>query len=339
MAYERNDRRYGGGDRPGSDQDRGFFERAGDEVRSWFGDDEAERRRRVDERYDERFDRGGGERATRERSGGYERGGRYARSDIGGYRPPEQYPRWYRSNHDDDFRRGATGGGYAGYDQDVEEGRQFDNRRGSSGRDDGDYAAGGYGRGGGETRHDPRGYGERGRSSSGSGETRYGYPASGRSGDHDDYTGWRDRQISSFDRDYDEYRRENRSRFESEFATWRQNRQTQRDSLTSVKEHQEVVGSDGTHVGKVDHVRGDHILLTKTDRDAGGHHHTIPSSWIASVDDKVHLSKTAADAQAAWKDVENQGGAFGDDRNRGRDEGRTSDRGGGGLNRSFSGTY
>jgi osmotically-inducible protein OsmY len=30
--------------------DRGFFERAGDEVRSWFGDEEAERRRERDER-------------------------------------------------------------------------------------------------------------------------------------------------------------------------------------------------------------------------------------------------------------------------------------------------
>ncbi len=31
-------------------EDRGFFERAGDEVRSWFGDDEAERRRNRDNR-------------------------------------------------------------------------------------------------------------------------------------------------------------------------------------------------------------------------------------------------------------------------------------------------
>ena len=31
-------------------RDRGFFDRAGDEVRSWFGDEEAERRRRDDER-------------------------------------------------------------------------------------------------------------------------------------------------------------------------------------------------------------------------------------------------------------------------------------------------
>src|SRR5215475_2947261 len=39
---------YRGGRRRGA-EDRGFFERAGDEIRSWFGDDEAERRRRVDE--------------------------------------------------------------------------------------------------------------------------------------------------------------------------------------------------------------------------------------------------------------------------------------------------
>jgi len=33
----------------GRGQERGFFERAGDEVRSWFGDEDAERRRRADE--------------------------------------------------------------------------------------------------------------------------------------------------------------------------------------------------------------------------------------------------------------------------------------------------
>ena len=37
-------------DRERGREDRGFVERAGDEVRSWFGDDEAERRRRMDER-------------------------------------------------------------------------------------------------------------------------------------------------------------------------------------------------------------------------------------------------------------------------------------------------
>lgn len=47
--YERD--RY---DRDRRERDRGAFDRASDEVRSWFGDDEARRRRERDERYDER---------------------------------------------------------------------------------------------------------------------------------------------------------------------------------------------------------------------------------------------------------------------------------------------
>ena len=38
----------------GRRDERGFFERAGDEVASWFGDDEAERRRREDQMRDGR---------------------------------------------------------------------------------------------------------------------------------------------------------------------------------------------------------------------------------------------------------------------------------------------
>lgn len=54
MAYDRDryDRdRY---DRDRYERDRGPFDRASDEVRSWFGDDEARRRRERDERYGER---------------------------------------------------------------------------------------------------------------------------------------------------------------------------------------------------------------------------------------------------------------------------------------------
>lgn len=39
----------GGPGRRESEEDRGFFDRAGDEIRSWFGDDEARRRRMRDE--------------------------------------------------------------------------------------------------------------------------------------------------------------------------------------------------------------------------------------------------------------------------------------------------
>ncbi|MFC3581593.1 DUF2171 domain-containing protein [Sphingomonas hylomeconis] len=198
-------------------EDRGFIARAGDEVRSWFGDDEAERRREWDSRQDERA-----------------------------------------------------------------------------------YAQGSYGR-------------------------------------DDDYHQWRKGQIDALDRDYHEYRQENRSKFENEFGSWRSERQTQRGSLGKVTEHMEVIGSDDQHIGTVDKVRGDRILLTKNDVDAGGHHHSIPSRWIDSVADKVKVRKTAEEAKAHWRDEENNQALLGDD-----SRGQHKDADGNGprmLNRSFPGTY
>ena len=128
-----------------------------------------------------------------------------------------------------------------------------------------------------------------------------------------DYHSWRRGQIQSLDRDYDEYRREHRSKFENEFSSWRSTRQTQRDALNKVEEHMDVLGSDGEHVGTVDKVRGDRILLTKNDADAGGRHHSIPSSWLQTVDDKVTLSRSAADAKKAWRDEERNQAMFGDE--------------------------
>lgn len=172
--------------------ERGFFARAGDEVRSWFGDDEAERRRQADMWNDERY------------------------SD-----------RW--SNERDS-----------------------------------------------------------------------------------DYGNWRRGQIAALDRDYDEYRREHHAKFQNEFGAWRAGRQTQRDSLNRVEEHMEVLGSDGSHVGTVDKVRGDRIVLTKSDQDAGGRHHSIPSSWIEKVDGNVTLRKTADEAKKHWRDEERNQAFFGD---------------------------
>jgi hypothetical protein len=95
----------------------------------------------------------------------------------------------------------------------------------------------------------------------------------------------------------------------------------------------EVVGSDGAHVGTVDKVRGDRIVLTKGDSEAGGHHHSIPSRWIQSVDDKVTIRKTADEAKAAWKD-EDRGAFFGSERD--DDRSWKTDHN---LNRAFPGTY
>jgi hypothetical protein len=204
LAYRDPDQNYGRAPQGYDHEDRGFFARAGDEVRSWFGDEEAERRREFDSRYGSHTDR--------------------------------------------------------------------------------------------------------------------------------DYDEWRRGQVSLLDRDYDEYRRENRAKFENEFSSWRTERQGQRSLLEKVTEHMEVLGSDGQHVGKVDKVRGDRIILTKSDQDAAGHHHSIPSRWLRSVDDKVMITKSADEAQREWKDEERRTALFSDD-NRERETGPHM------LNRSFSGTY
>ena len=71
---------------------------------------------------------------------------------------------------------------------------------------------------------------------------------------------------------------------------------------TQITEHMEVVGSDGKHVGRVDHVDGTEIELAKLDLAGGFKHHLIPLSWVEQVDDKVHLSLTEDAAKAQWRE-------------------------------------
>ena len=72
----------------------------------------------------------------------------------------------------------------------------------------------------------------------------------------------------------------------------------------NIKQHMEVLGSDGQHVGTVDHLEGGNkIKLTKADPKAGGQHHFIPLDWVDKVDDKVRLKKTAKDATTQWQDA------------------------------------
>ena len=72
---------------------------------------------------------------------------------------------------------------------------------------------------------------------------------------------------------------------------------------SEIREHMEVVGSDGGHVGKVDHVQGGDIELSKLDLGSGFKHHLIPMSWVEQVvDDKVRLSVTKDAAKAAWRE-------------------------------------
>lgn len=72
---------------------------------------------------------------------------------------------------------------------------------------------------------------------------------------------------------------------------------------SEIREHMEVVGSDGRHVGRVDHVVGDEIELAKFDLGSGLKHHMIPLSWIETVDDdKVRLNLTHDAAKASWRE-------------------------------------
>lgn len=69
---------------------------------------------------------------------------------------------------------------------------------------------------------------------------------------------------------------------------------------TQIREHMEVVGSDGKHIGKVDHVRGNEIELTRAMM--VGKHHFLPLSLVARVDDKVRLSVTEDGAKDMWRE-------------------------------------
>ena len=67
--------------------------------------------------------------------------------------------------------------------------------------------------------------------------------------------------------------------------------------MTEIKEHMEVIGADGIHVGTVDKFEGGRIKLTKKDSGEGshrGHHHFIDKSLVASVEgNEVRLSANA----------------------------------------------
>lgn len=69
-------------------------------------------------------------------------------------------------------------------------------------------------------------------------------------------------------------------------------------SRSDIKEHMEIIGADGVHIGTVDGVESNRIKLTKADSGEGshkGHHHYIDLGLVAEVEgQKVRLSANAA---------------------------------------------
>jgi hypothetical protein len=350
MAYDRTDRdersrwsedrnsdRWQGSDRwqqleRGGRDDRGFFERAGDEIASWFGDDDAERRRRQDERTNHR-DHGGwddhGRRDTRSQDRDHDRG----------YGRDYQRDRTARSNQagrsgDWNDNRGAFARGGSS-EQDYNRGwRRELWGSGDSGRDaergyrpmTGDYAGAPQ-----EERSDYQ------RSQSPWGRDEYprtSFAGSSKSDRDFDphYSNWRDRHMSDLDRDYEDYRREHQTKFESEFGSWRERRQQKRGLLGQIREHMEVIGSDEKHIGTVDRVAGDRIILAKSDPDSGGVHHSLSCSDIDRVEgDRVILDCSADQARDRWRDESRNRALFERD-----EQGEMGPRM---LDRSFEGTY
>lgn len=80
--------------------------------------------------------------------------------------------------------------------------------------------------------------------------------------------------------------------------------------VSQIKEHAEVIGADGVHVGTVDHVQGDRIKLTKNDSPQtqdgqGAKHHYLPIGLVAEVEgDTVRLSATAQNAVDQFEEAE-----------------------------------
>ena len=291
-----------GGDR----EERGFFERAGDEIASWFGDDDSERRPR-----DEREGRFGSPGHGREEG---EDRGRFWRDRT-----------WDRG----DFEQGE--------ERFRNRGRDYRPMTGDYGRSEQFFAASGTPRGRFGRDDDERSYG---RSQSQWGRDDYRRTSRAGTSDtsdrsrHDDphYSSWRQRQMAELDRDYEDYRRENQSRFEDDFGNWRQKRQQKRGLLGQIREHMEVVGNDDQHVGTVDRAVSDRIILTKSDPEAGGVHHSLSCSDIDRVEgDRVILDCSADQARERWRDESRSRALF-----EREDQGEMGPRI---LDRSFEGTY
>jgi hypothetical protein len=299
----------------GDHGDRGFFERAGDEIASWFGDDDAERRRREDQRME-----------------GRERG-----DDDRSWRRDEPRGRAYGRDHEREWERGRSDWDRGRSDRFYGEDRGPMSRspyRGDfGGAPEDQRSAGGYrpmfggytaaeGLSGPDTSPRP----DYGREWESSQRRRF-------SSERDPhYHSWRQRQIDELDRDYDDYRRENQSRFESDFGSWRERRMQKRSMLGRIREHMEVVGNDDQHVGTVDRVAGDRIILTKSDPESGGAHHSLSCADIDRVEgDRVILDCSADQARERWRDESRSRALF-----EREDQGEMGDRA---LNRSFEGTY
>jgi hypothetical protein len=298
------------------------------------------------------------------RSGGRSYPSGYGQTGGGSYRETQHQQYGYERSHDDDHQSGRYQAQASDrYRPMTGDRSQNDQGRQGSGLGSQDFRVEQYGRQDFSQDQD-RDRGDRGRSSgfmgaaAGAASSMFG---SGRSTHDEHYHSWRQRQIEELDRDYDEYRREHQSRFENEFHGFRQQRQTKRQMLQSIREHFEVVDESGQHIGTVDKVRGDKIILTKNDPEAGGIHRSFTCSLLERVEDnKVYLSGSKDSIRSRLTEEHDDqyrqgssststsssgggimGALFGSSDDRSQQQSQTSQTSDGPhvLDKSFSGTY
>jgi hypothetical protein len=71
---------------------------------------------------------------------------------------------------------------------------------------------------------------------------------------------------------------------------------------SQIRANMEVIGADGRHLGRVDHVERNDIDLTRFEFGSGVRHHLIPLSWVDRVaGSEVRLNRTHEEAKAAWQ--------------------------------------
>jgi hypothetical protein len=82
--------------------------------------------------------------------------------------------------------------------------------------------------------------------------------------------------------------------------------------LSRIREHMEVIGADGVHLGTVDKVEGDRIKLIKADSGThSDHHHYVSGGLVADIEgNKVRLS--ANGDVAVLLEEEKDGGGLGE---------------------------
>jgi hypothetical protein len=260
---ERSSWRSGGQGTNERDDERGFFQRAGDEIRSWFNEEDDGRDRDYERGS---FGRTSWDRDDYSRSGNPRGGSSYDRDFRGGFSDRDRERGFGSMSEDRSSFGGMAQGGQFGrssgnWDRDRNRERGFGPFRGGSSWNERDrFGASKQDFGGfrdesdfrGHRRHHPQSIGEANRGQSdrdrdhnrGLGDAHLGYgDFSGTLGgfgnqtfgssQDDHYRGWRDRQMSQLDTDYADYCREREQQFNQAFDSWRRNRQSRSPSAAS----------------------------------------------------------------------------------------------------------